>query len=146
MHPEALEDNHPRFTTLDLEWSLTGKWVGVPKSSTAFVREGEEVHNYNVARVESYIDKDGFIRSAMASGFCSGSIMVWYESEEVKDFFKLWAAPDTPKWANTKKWSVSALLDRTKKEPKIEGNMKSSQRVNPRGAYRGNNRGRGRGG
>ena len=100
---KTLEDDHPRFTTLDLEWTLTGKWVGVPKSSTAFVREGEEVHNYNVARVESYVDKDGFTKTAMVYGFCCGSIMVWYDWVEVKEFIKYWAALDTPKWANTKR-------------------------------------------
>ena len=73
---ESLEEGHPRFTTLNLVWSLTGVWMGVPKYSTAFIKEGEEVHNYNVARVEKYVDKEGNVKEAMAYGTSSNSLMV----------------------------------------------------------------------
>ena len=32
-----LEQGHPSFTTLDLEWSMTGHWERVPKSAAAYV-------------------------------------------------------------------------------------------------------------
>ena len=119
---------------------------GSPKSSTAYIREGEEVHNYNVARVEKYVDKDGNEKEAMAYGSDSNSLMVWYDWEEVKRFFKNWTVPDTPRWANTKKWVVTALLEKPKAGNKSGGAMRGSQRGNSRGLYRGNNSGRGRGG
>ena len=79
-HPKCvwknLEQGHPSFTTLDLEWSMTGHWEGVPKSAAAYVREGEEVHNYNIARVEKYVDKEGNEHEAMAYGADSTSLMV----------------------------------------------------------------------
>ena len=121
--------------------------MGVPKSSTAYVRKGEEVHNYNVARVEKYVDKDGNELEAMAYGTDSKSLMVWYDWEEIKKFFKNWTVPETPKWANLKEWVVTALMEKPKIPAKSGGPIRGSQRGNPRGSYRGNNNsGRGRGG
>ena len=124
-HPKCvrtnLEKGHPTFTTLDLEWSLSGSWVGAPKRVTAFNREGEEIHNYSIARVEKYIDREGKEHKAMCYGTDSTTLMVWYDWEEIREFFKLWTPPETPKWANLKVWTDSARMEKQTIPPKNTG-------------------------
>ena len=85
---DTLEEGHPKFTTLKLDWTWTGEWLGVPKTSTANIKEGEEVHSYHVARKEKYVDGEGNIKEAMAYGKSSTALIVWYDFEELKSFFK----------------------------------------------------------
>ena len=42
-------------------------------------------------------------------------------NEEIKSLFKNWTVPETPRWANTKEWSIYAVLD-SPKQKKIDKN------------------------
>ena len=85
---DTLGEGHPNFTTLDLDWSWSGDCIRIPKSIAAVVREVEDVHNYNVARREKYVDKEGNVKEAISYGTKYTELIIWYDFEEVKCFFK----------------------------------------------------------
>ena len=70
-----LPEGHPTFTTLDLEWSRSGKWIAIPKKRDT-ENKGEEVHNYNLARLEPYIDREGVEHKAVCYGIDRSALMV----------------------------------------------------------------------
>ena len=54
---DYLHRDHPRFTTLSLQWSHKGEWCGLPKDPNAKIGPEEDVHNYLDARLEPYIHR-----------------------------------------------------------------------------------------
>ena len=80
----------------------------------ALIKEGEDVHNYNVATLEPYVDKEGNIQKAIAYETRHTELAIWYDYDEVVKFYKYWTIPESPRWANTKIWKPSAVLDPSK--------------------------------
>ena len=120
-HPRCVRTNlaegHPTFTTLDLEWTRSGEWIAAPKKKEAHNKKGEEIHNFHIARLEPYIDREGRKHKALSYGTDSTTLMVWYDWEEIKEFFNLWNPPETPKWVNLKIWSDSARIEKPPSTP-----------------------------
>merc|ERR1712208_31812 len=100
IHPD-LKPWHPHWTTLKLDWSMSGKWVLAPISQDS---QGDDPNIYRIARIEKYIDRRGQIREAIAYGQLEKEIMVWYDLERVKQTFSRWIVPTISKWENTRNW------------------------------------------
>ena len=84
----------------------------------------------------------------MSYGTDSTSLMVWYDWEEIKEFFNLWTPPETPKWINLKTWSDSARTDKTPNTISYQQPAPLTQKSYLRGGHNGgynniNERGRG---
>ena len=82
---------------MNLDWSLSGDWISVPKSVAAIIKEGERVRNYNVAGKEPYVIKEGNVKEAISYGTKYTEFIIWCDFEEVKSFFSNWSVPKKKK-------------------------------------------------
>ena len=57
IHPD-LKPWHPHWTTLKLDWSISGRWVPAPIYQDS---QGDDPSIYRIARIEKYIDRRGHI-------------------------------------------------------------------------------------
>ena len=96
---QDLKDWHPKWTTLRLTWTLSGKWVKAPKHRDT---TGDEIFTYRIARIEKYIDSEGRVREALAYGDRDVELMVWYNLEELRTTFTNWRIPEVSIWQNTR--------------------------------------------
>ena len=48
-----------------------------------------------MARNEKYVDKDGNVKEAISYGTKYTELIIWYDFEEIKNFFKNWTVPKT---------------------------------------------------
>ena len=130
----SLKDWHPKWTTLKINWSLSGRWVGAPIYKDT---KGDDPKTYRVARIEKYIDIEGKIREVLAYGAKDVELLVWYDIDDIKATFSNWIIPEESRWENTRDWNPDA-----KKAKDIQ---RTDSRGGGRGNPRGNDRGRGRG-
>ena len=155
-HPHAkrisreLGNFHPEPTSLNLEWSPLGEWHRVPKTKNQ--QGGPENHSYNVGRIEYYVDTCGVKRRAMAYGYNSDQLLVWYDVEDMLRAME-WVIPDTSPWVNSRRWKNKFRISPLPKIKSAGGAPRGgSQRGSvPRGSaqrgriYTQTQRGRGRG-
>ena len=52
-HPRCVRTNlaegHPTYTTLDLEWTRSGKWIATPRKREANNKKGGEIHSFSLS-------------------------------------------------------------------------------------------------
>merc|ERR1712082_322662 len=90
----------------DLDWSFDGMWVLVP---TRQDDQGENMENYRIGRIESYIDMDGVIYWAIGYGENPESLNTWFRIEDLKYLFKKWKIPKESKFYNNRKFNIRTV-------------------------------------
>ena len=51
---------HAKISDLKLHWTHVGEWANMPRNRDQKLKKGDE--NYEIVRVESYIDEEGKIK------------------------------------------------------------------------------------
>ena len=59
-----LRRGHAKISDLDLHWTHVGEWAKIPINRDEKLKEGDD--NYEVVRIESYIDEEGAIKKGYA--------------------------------------------------------------------------------
>ena len=78
-----LMSSHPKFTSLNLDWSHEGSWHKIPRIPDNM--NGPNYHSYWVGRVEPYIDTRGELKRAFAYGDSNDTLFCgtqWKNSRE----------------------------------------------------------------
>ena len=60
---------------------------------------------YHTGRIETYLDKEGVIKKAVAYGTDTGSMKIWFDYEEVVIALGTWTLPDVPYYYNNRKFN-----------------------------------------
>ena len=93
---------HPKPIKQKLVFSYSGEWVRVP------VRRGDtsgpDYIEYNIARLEKYIDIEGEVKKAVCYKKDNKDMNIWFDYEELKRALGNWTLPDTPYYYNTRRW------------------------------------------
>ena len=79
-----------------------------------------------IGRIETYIDKEGAIKKAVAYGKDAGTMKIWFHYDEVVQALGTWVFPEVPYWYNNKKWNSKLR----KEHEKIDNNGKSDNEQN----------------
>ena len=101
--PKYLDyDWHPQPTMQNLGYSHTGFWALAPKAKGDM--SGPFYKDFNIARIEPYIDQEGEAREAVAYGRNTNNMKIWFDLEEVRRARGSWIFPDTPYFYNSRIW------------------------------------------
>merc|ERR1711874_406088 len=94
---------HPKPNKLKLFFSHNGEWVRVPvrREDTS----GPDYTEFNIARLEKYIDIEGEIKKAVCYKKDNKDMNIWFDYEELKRALVNWPLPDTPYYYNTRRWN-----------------------------------------
>ena len=132
-----LKEWHPKYTTLRLRWTLSGRWVKAP-----VIRDlnGDNFYTYRVARIEKYVDKYGTMREALSYGDKDTHLMVWYDLGEIRTAFSSWKVPEESQWVNTREWNPEFRIVPGGSETGGPRGGPRGSRGNPCGNPRGNPR------
>merc|ERR1711874_229267 len=121
--PKLDETWHPKPCDLKLQYSCQGEWVRVPKSRDD--QSGPDYKEFNITRLEKYVDKDGKLQKAICYKRDDRDLNIWFRYEDMVDSFDNWTIPDPPYYYNTNRWMSKMRTEYEKKEKK----KKKSTRV-----------------
>ena len=69
----VLSRGHPDISDVKCHWTHGGDWVKMPIDRTTRLKAGDD--NYEVVRIESYIDEEGEIRKGVC--YTKGCPYLW---------------------------------------------------------------------
>ena len=87
---------------------------------------GPNYTRYYIGRIETYIDKAGVIKKAVAYGKDAGTMKIWFHYDEILQALGTWVIPEVPYWYNNKKWNSKLR----KEHEKINNSGKSDKEQN----------------
>ena len=90
---------------------MKGGWWDLSREPHVNIGPNDDLHKYWIARVEPYIDAEEKTKWELSYGRAYTELSIWYDLEEVKDFFKNWNMPATSRWANLKIWKKTEVLE-----------------------------------
>ena len=117
---------HPKPNMLNLKYSHGGEWVKIPRKQGD--QTGPNYTWYHMGRIESYLDKAGVTRKAVAYGRDAGTMKIWFNYEEVMQALGTWVIPEVPYWYNNKKWNNKLRKEHEKKDNSEKSDNEQSKK------------------
>ena len=96
------QGGHARISDLNLHWTHTGEWAKIPRNRDQRMKKGD--NDYDIVRVESYIDEEGQIRKAVCYTTQDTDMKVWFKFEEMMLTHPHWEIPKPSIFFNGRKW------------------------------------------
>ena len=95
-------EGHAKISNLDLHWTYQGEWAKIPRDRNYRGRRYDS--NYDIVRIERYIDEDGNIRKAVCYATQDIDLKVWFRYEDMLLSHPHWQIPSPSIYFNRKKW------------------------------------------
>ena len=127
---------HPPPTKLDLVYSHLGSWVRVPKRKDD--RSGPNYKEFNIARMEVYIDQEGNQKYAICYKRIDKDLHIWFDEEEMKEAFDNWVIPELPYYYNTRKYDGKLRKEYQGKEEEEKKQTQKTEYKKPHPARQSN--------
>ena len=126
----------------NLIWTLSGYWLRAPRINDCIINTQDQIKGWKACRIETFFEKDGSKKKALAYGDEDSSLVVWYDLQDIKNTFPQWTIPENSDIENKRRFSyVKVKTPVPERKNYVRPIARSNQRGNYRG--RGNNRGRG---
>ena len=117
--PKLDESWHPEPCDLKLQYSRNGEWVRVPINRND--NSGPGYKDYNIARLEKYVDTEGVMRKAICYKKDDKDMNIWFKFEELNNAYENWILPDPPYYYNTQRWNSKMRVEyNTEKEEETQ--------------------------
>ena len=104
----------------------------MPNDRTEKLKAGDD--NYEIVRVESYIDEEGEIRKGVCYSKSASDLEVWFREEDFKESHPFWEIPKIPDFFNGKVWKSDVPYWNTSKGKTIKKgrgkNFQQNQQMN----------------
>ena len=71
-----------------MHWTHVGEWAKLPTNRDEKLQEGDE--NYEIVRIESYIDEEGVIKKGVCYTKVATDMDVWFRHEEIMESHPHW--------------------------------------------------------
>ena len=113
--PGINKRNHAQPSMLKLGFTFEGEWARIPRNR---MDRGPNYTDFDIVRIEKYIDEEGDIRRAVCYGKENKELYVWFEFEEMMVTFPYWVIPNPTIYFNGKKFNPDVKKWQVKNDKK----------------------------